>query len=355
MSSSNGVSSDCPRLRVVMYSALPFERVAWKQALEETSVGSHFDIRYVTARLDCTTAPLSEGAKIVVLFASDYSHDPAVLRALKLNGVELALFRYAGKASIETKVAKEVGLRIAQVSSTRARKAVAEYVITLILALQRNILLFAARTKNGSFNARYASTQRVLVERTVGIMGTDKVGCQVIKILRRIGCRIVAFDVLESPEAKKENVEYVELVELLKMSDVISMHIPLEEHTRHIMNKAVFNQCKHGVHIINTGNLDLVDLNALVDAMDSGKVGGFAADIYDGSTSHLFRDSSHEEETSNIPLAQLKSRRNVMLTAHQSVSTPLGQIEIARSAVQILKEFYQVQSTTSNESSTNSR
>jgi len=139
------------------------------------------------------------------------------------------------------------------------------------------------------------------------------------------------------------------------MSDVISMHIPLEEHTRHIMNKAVFNQCKHGVHIINTGNLDLIDLNALCDAMDSGKVGGFAADIYDGSTSHLFRNSSsHEEGTSNIALAQLKSRRNVMLTAHQSVSTPLGQIEIARSAVQILKEFYQVQSTTSNESTTNS-
>jgi len=148
MSESIGVNSDSARLRVVMYSALPFERVAWAQALDETSVGLHFDITYVTARLDCSTAPLSTGAKIVVLFASDCTHETAVLEALKENGVELVLFRYAGKASIETKVAHSIGLRIAQVSSTRARKAVAEYVITLMLGLQRNILLFAARTWN---------------------------------------------------------------------------------------------------------------------------------------------------------------------------------------------------------------
>lgn len=323
------------RVRVVVYSTYSFERTAWEQVLQETSITDQIEVSYISACLVESTAPLCANAKAVVLFAGDSSHDEKVLNLLRDNGVKLILLRYAGKSAVNDRAARRLGISVAQVSSTRARTAVAEYVVTLILNLHRQVMVLGSRAKSGNL-VRIAPRQEVLIKRTVGLLGTDKVGCDVGRILRRIGCQVLAFDVIESQEAHDEGVKYVDMERLLKQSDIISLHVPPVTNTRHLINESTLARCKRGVHIINTGSLELIDLQALISSISSGQVGGFAADLFDGTTAPLF-GGDPGLLTRNIQLAKLKSLPNVLLTAHQSSLTPEGQCEIVRTVINLLK------------------
>lgn len=344
-SSHYGSSSSSSRTQVVMYSAHSLERTAMEETISEVGLGNQIKLTYVTARLDEVTAELSANAKAVILFTGDSIHKKSILKKLRDNGVKLIVLRYAGRAAVDEKTANEFGIQLKQViSTTRSSNAVAEYVISLILALQKQMVVMAARSKCANLNSPNSNIHPVLSNRTIGVIGTDKVGCHVIRILRKIGCKVLAFDVIESNQVREVGAKYVAFERLLEQSDVITFHIPNAPKVKHIINDVELGRCKPGVHIVNTSYLHLVNLDALLRGLENGRVGGFAADLFDGITAPLFRpDEFHNQATrsaSNFHLTKLKQRQNVIITAHQSTMTLSAQKEIAADVANILAQIY---------------
>ncbi len=323
--------------------------------LEECGLAQHFKFTYVAARLDEMTATLSDGAKAVVLFAGDSSNKKAVLKVLRDNGVKLIVLRYAGRTTMDEMTANQYGIKVKQVVSNRASMAVAEFVVSLILGLQRQMVLLAARCRSGILHTLSSNQQPVLTQRTVGVIGTDKVGCQVVRILRRIGCKVLAFDVIEAAQVRADGAKYVTFDRLLEQSDIISLHVPPAPKVKHIINEAELSRCKHGVHIINTAYLNLINLEALVEALETGRVGGFAADLFDANTVPMFRPCDEGTTTrreGNLHLANLKQMPNVIITAHQSTVTRKAQKETSLSIANILTQFYDIDMSSTQGSAT---
>lgn len=321
-------------MRVIIYSATPYEIEAFESQLKTVPGAEHIEIIPVPSSLDITTASLALGARAVCLFATDLA-DIHMLQALRACGVQMVVFRYSGATYFDEQQAFALGLRIVR-PPTHSPSSVAEYTVSLLMTLNRKIHIAHNRVRDGNFSL-HGLMGFELAGKTVGVVGTGLVGRAVARILSGFGCTILAFDVTEAEEVVRAGGRYVPLKKLLATSDVITLHAPLMPATRHLIGSKTISTCKKGVVIVNTARGGLLDVRAAIEGLRSGHIGGLAMDVYEGETSMFFRDTTGE--VVDMDLQVLKAMPNVLITGHQSALTKEAICAVARSIIKCLKQF----------------
>jgi D-lactate dehydrogenase len=287
------------------------------------------------ASLKENTVNLAEGCDAICVFVND-KVTSSVLNQLATRNVKAVVLRCAGYNNVDLEAAKSLGIRILRVPAYSPH-AVAEHTVALILTLNRKTHKAYNRVREGNF-----SLDRLigfdLFNKTTGIIGMGKIGEVFAKIMIGFGCRVKAYDIHTNAEMEKIGVEYVQLEELLGSADIISMHCPLNDQTRHIINTANIARMKTGVMLINTGRGALIDTLAVVDALKSGKIGYLGIDVYEQEENLFFRDLS-ENIIADDTIMRLMSFPNVLITAHQAFLTDEALSKIATVTIQNLSEI----------------
>ena len=216
--------------------------------------------------------------------------------------------------------------------------AVAEFALTLLLALNRKICKSYMRTRAGNF-CLSGLVGWDIYGKTIGVVGTGKIGACFAKIMLGMGCKVLCNDMYENPDLQDlDGLTYVPLDELLKSSDVISMHAPLTKETNHLINHDTLEKMKTGVYIINTSRGKLIDSDCLISALKSGKVAGAGLDVYEWEAEYFFKDRS-DENLQDETLVRLLSFNNVILTSHQSFLTEQALQNIHDCTMGNIKQF----------------
>ena len=318
-------------MNVAIYSTHKFEM----EYLENANNGQ-YNFKYITIVLSSESTHLAEGCEAISIFVSDDA-TASVLHLLKKIGVKFLALRSAGYNHVDIGVAKKLNIKVARVAEY-SPFAVAEHAVALILALNRKLI----RAHNRVMEQNFSLDGLVGFDmngKTVGIIGTGKIGSVAAKILHGFGCKILVHDQVESEELKqKYNVTYVDYETLCKQSDIITLHVPLTEKTKHIINKGSIEMMKDGVMLINTSRGKLVHTNDVIDALKSGHIGSFGMDVYEEEEGLFFEDHS-EEILKDDTIARLMSFRNVLITSHQAFLTDTALKNIADTTVKNLECF----------------
>lgn len=318
-------------MKIVLFDTHPFE----KDAFEKANVDFRHALTYLEPRLTPQTAPLAAGFDVVCAFAND-KLGAETLRALKAGGARLVALRSAGYNHVDLKAAKELGLPVVRVPQY-SPYSVAEHAMALILTLNRKIHRAYARVRELNFSLD-GLVGFDLHGKTVGVVGTGRIGLALARILRGFGCRVLAHDLRPNPEALALGVEYVGLPALYADSDIISLHVPLVPETRHLIDARALDQMKPGVFLINTGRGALVDTGALIAHLKSGKLGGAGLDVYEEEENVFFKDLSGQVLQDDL-LARLLTFPNVVITSHQGFLTREALHNIAQTTLQNVRDF----------------
>ena len=319
------------KVRIAFFDARPYDKRFFEQANKTFS----FSIKYFESHLGSDTAMLTQGFTVVCVFVND-EVDADVIRQCKDNGVELIALRCAGYNNVDFKSAFQK-IHIVRVPEY-SPYAVAEHALALILTLNRKTHKAFYRTRDNNFNIN-GLLGFDMHGKTIGIIGTGKIGKILIKILGGFGMRILAYDLYPDHEfAEEAGCGYVSLSELFRQSDIISLHCPLNQDTYHIINKDTLHEMKDGVMIINTGRGRLIDTAELVEALKSGKVGTAGLDVYEEEGAYFFEDYSSMIINDDI-LARLLSFSNVLITSHQGFFTQEALSNIAETTLQNISDF----------------
>lgn len=312
--------------KVIFYDAKPYDTASFNH------LNQHYEIIYQEARLNPSTARLAKGCDAVCAFVND-DIGRQTIDILVEEGVGLLAMRSAGYSNVDIKAAAG-RLPVVRVPAY-SPYAVAEHAMALLLALNRKTHKAYARTRE--FNFSLIGLIGVdLHSKTVGVIGTGKIGRVFIDVCRGFGVEIIAYDPYPAADA---GIKYVELDELLAQSDVISLHAPLTAQTRHILNKEAFDKMKKGVFIVNTSRGALIDSEALLAALNEEKVRGAGLDVYEEEADFFFEDMSGTIIKDDV-LSLLLSRPNVIITSHQAFFTEEALAGIAEVTLRNLDDFF---------------
>ena len=237
---------------------------------------------------------------------------------------------------IDLEAAEEHNLCVVRVPAY-SPNAVSEFTVGLILTLGRQIHRAYNRVRDNNFELEGLRGFE-LSEKTVGVFGTGKIGATVIKNLSGFGCRILAYDIYRNPEVEKV-AEYVDdPMELTQLADIITFHMPLTPDTYHIINQETIQHLKDGVFIVNTSRGALLDTQAVIEGLKSGKIGYLAIDVYEVESDLFFRDLSNEIITDDV-FARLQTFPNVLITGHQAFLTDTALRNIAETTLDNITQF----------------
>ena len=279
---------------------------------------SQFSFTFLDERLDETTAKMTAGFDAVCIFVNDSCTAPVIetLHSLKVNVIAL---RCAGFNNVDLKKSKELGLKVVRVPAY-SPYAVAEHAMALFLALNRKTHKAYNRVKEGNFdiNGLYGFN---FYKKTVGIIGTGKIGCCFANICKGFGMNIIGYD----PYPNKFFIDeiqgkYVSLDEIWAQADLISLHVPLMPETKYMINGASLDKMKNGVYIVNTSIGALLNTKEAIERLKNKKIGGLAIDVYEQEEKFFFKDLSQEINTDD-DLARLLTFHNVIVTGHQAFFT----------------------------------
>lgn len=298
---------------VVVFSTRPYDR----GSLEQASSGTSIAWRFLEQRLDGTSVAAARGAGAVCVFVNDVVDAP-VLEALAGEGVGLVVLRCAGFNNVDLEAAARLGIAVGRVPEYSPH-AVAEHTVALVLSLNRKIHRAYARVREGNF-ALEGLLGFDLHGRSVGVVGTGRIGACFARIMRGFGCRVLAFDPEPDPALAEAGVEYVEFPELLAASDILSLHCPLTPATHHLIDEAALRQMRPGAMLINTSRGAVVDARALIAALKSGHLGSLGLDVYEEEADLFFRDLSGSVIQDDV-FARLLTFPNVLVTGHQAFFT----------------------------------
>lgn len=296
-----------------MFSTRTYDRASFGAA---NAGGAHL-LRFVDARLTVETAALAEGSLAVCAFVNDDLSD-AVLRQLVKARVRHIALRSAGYNHVDLDAAVRLGLTVVRVPAY-SPNAVAEHTIALILAVNRHIPRAHDRVRDRNFSLE-GLVGFDLKDKTVGVIGTGKIGALVARLLWHFRCNVIAADPVVDPALVELGVTYVPLDDLWPQCDIISLNAPLLDSTHHLVNAATIARCKRGVMLVNTGRGPLVDTAAVVDALKSGQIGSLALDVYEEERTLFFEDRSNDILDDDV-FARLLTFPNVLITAHQAFLT----------------------------------
>lgn len=296
---------------------------------------THHEIIFFEAPLNEQTVNLSNGCKAICAFVND-KITLHVITALKNNGVELIALRSAGFNNVDIAAAKANGIAVVRVPAYSPH-AVAEHALALILTLNRKTHKAYNRVREGNFSLDRL-TGFDLFEKTVGVIGTGKIGQVFCKIMLGLGCKVLAFDVIANKDMEATGVEYLPLLDIFQQADIISLHCPLTEQTKHIINANSIDMMKQGVMLINTSRGALVNTAAAIEGLKTGRIGYLGLDVYEQEEKLFFNDLS-ENIIQDDDIMRLLSFPNVLITSHQGFFTQEALGEIAKTTLGNVNEF----------------
>ncbi|GCD46448.1 2-hydroxyacid dehydrogenase [Streptomyces paromomycinus] len=285
--------------------------------------GRH-QVRCLDVFLNRDTAPIAAGHEVVsVSVNADLNAE--VIQALAAGGTKMIAQRATGYNNIDLEAAADLGLTVGRVSSY-SPYSVAEFAWALALAVDRRIVRAANRTRNFDFRLD-GLMGRDLHGRTVGVLGTGKIGEAFTRIAHGFGMKLLGWDLAENPRCAELGMTYVGLDRLFAESDLISLHVPLTEATRHLVDAAALAAMKDDAILVNSSRGGLVDTAALVETLKAGRLGGVGLDVYEEEAGLFFFDKSLEVVHDDT-LARLMTFGNVLVTSHQAYFTgdAVGQI-----------------------------
>lgn len=318
-------------MRVAVYSTKPYD----KKFLEAANVDAKHEFIYFDSRLTIQTAATADGAAAVCAFVND-ELNADVLKNLAEHGVQLVALRCAGFNNVDLSAARDLGLAVARVPEY-SPFAVAEHTIALILTLNRKIHRAYARVKEGNF-ALDGLLGFDLNPRTVGIIGTGKIGKAFSRILTGFGCTILACDPNPNPDCEALGVRYVKLPDLLRSSDIVSLHCPLTPETHHLIDESAVKQMRNGAILINTSRGAVVDTRAVIEGLKSGQIGGLGLDVYEEEAGLFFENLTSTIIQDDV-FARLLTFPNVLITGHQAFFTVEAMRSIAETTLDNLTNF----------------
>lgn len=298
-----------------------------------TQPGQEFT--YFEAPLNVKTANLTLGYEAVCVFVND-KLDAATIDAMAANGIRLIVLRCAGFNNVDLDAARRNGISVRRVPAY-SPEAVAEHAVALMLTLARKTHKAYNRVREHNFSLERLNGFNIN-GRTVGIIGTGKIGQAFAHIMKGFGSRVLAYDVYENEELKGNGVQYVSLAELIGTSDIISLHCPLTPETKYIVNAESIAGMKQGVMIINTSRGALINTRDALEGLKQGKIGYLGIDVYEQEEKLFFHDLS-ESIVGDELIARLMSFPNVLITSHQGFFTHEALEQIALVTLQNIADF----------------
>lgn len=312
-------------MRIVVFSTNAYDQ----RSLEAENAAFGHELEFLETRLDRTTAVLAEGFGAVCVFVNDVV-DAATLEALAAHRVRVVALRCAGFNNVDLVAAERIGTRVVRVPAYSPH-AVAEFTVALVLSLNRKTHKAYARVREQNFSLE-GLLGFDLVGRTVGVVGTGKIGRIFARIMQGFGCGVVAHDPFPHPEVKALGIPYTSLPELYRASDIVSLHCPLTPETHHLIDGEALAQMRRGAMLVNTGRGALIDTQAVIDALKSGQLGYLGLDVYEQEQDLFFRDLSSEVIQDDV-IARLLTFPNVLITGHQAFFTREALANIARTTL----------------------
>ena len=314
-------------MKIALYDAKEYDVESFKAS----ELAKDFELRFFETRLNRDTAELAAGCDAVCVFVND-TVDEEVIDKLNVLGVRLLALRCAGYNNVD------IGYAFGRIHVVRvpaySPEAVAEHAMALLLTSIRRIHKAYIRTRDFNFSLN-GLTGFNLYGKTVGIVGTGRIGRAFANICRGFGMKILAYDKFP---AKDSGLHYVTLTELFAKSDVISLHCPLTEETRHIVNEASIREMKKGVVLLNTSRGALIDSEALLTGIKQKHIGAACLDVYEEESDVFFHDFSGHIVADDT-LARLISMPNVIVTSHQGFLTREALANIADTTLKNVKDF----------------
>ena len=319
-------------MKVAVFSAETYDR----QFLD--AANTNHELVYFETRLEPKTASLAAGYPVVCAFVNDDLGNQT-LKILTALGVRLIALRCTGYNNVDLETAHQLGITVVRVVAY-SPYSVAEHAVALIQFLNRK--LFKAYTRirfdNFSLNGLLGFD---LHGRTVGVIGTGKIGLIFAKIMHGFGCHLLGYDLYPNPKFEAiGDARYVDLPELLASSDIISLHCPLTPENHYLINPDTIAKMKQGVMLINTSRGQLIDTKAAIDGIKSGKIGYLGIDVYEEEENLFFRDLSDtviQDDTFQL----LQSFQNVVITAHQAFFTENALTDISNTTIESITDFEQ--------------
>ncbi|WP_088328433.1 2-hydroxyacid dehydrogenase [Lacimicrobium sp. SS2-24] len=314
-------------MKIAVFSAKQYDR----DSLLKANPG--FDLQFIEARLNQQTLPLVAGFDAICVFVNDQL-TAEVIEQLKVHGVKHVALRCAGFNNVDLEAAKQAGISVSRVPAY-SPEAVAEHTLALILTLNRKLHKAYNRIREANFSIEGLAGFN-LHGKTVGLIGTGRIGLATLKILRGFGCQVICHDPVESPQVTEAGGQYVSLDTLFAQADILSLHCPLTPQTHHLIDDSRIRQMKEGVMLINTSRGGLIDTHAVIRGLKTEKIGYLGLDVYEMEGDLFFEDLSTEIIQDDVFL-RLLTFPNVFITGHQGFFTEEALTQIANITMNNLK------------------
>lgn len=318
-------------MKIAIFSTKPYDRTYLGSLNEKYG----HELVFFDAPLNNQTCRLAEGFPAICIFVNDRL-DEEELRCLAGRGIKMVALRCAGFNNVDLKTAAELKITVARVPAY-SPASIAEFTVGLMLTLSRQIHRACNRTREGNFSLD-GLLGFDLRDKTVGVFGTGKIGAGTARILLGFGCTVLASDLYENAELKSQGVRYVSREELFRESDIITLHCPLLPDTRHLIGPQTIDQMKHGVMIVNTSRGELLETEAAIAGLKSGKIGSLAIDVYEEESAVFYEDFSSRVIQDDV-LARMLTFPNVVVTGHQAFFTVEAMQAIADQTLQNIAAF----------------
>jgi D-lactate dehydrogenase len=316
-------------MKVFVYSARPYDTPALQAA------AGKYALQFTDKPLRQDTAHLAESCQAVALFSSDDA-SAAVLEKLYGYGIRFILLRSAGYDHVDLLKATALGMRVANVPAY-SPYSVAEHAVAMLLAINRRIVVGQHLMDQQDF--RIDGLKGFLIHgSTVGVIGTGSIGIAFARIMLGFGAHVLAYDPEQNTEAIDAHIKYVSMQDLLRDSDVVSLHCPLTPATKHMISSAQFDLMKPGAILVNTSRGAVINTHDLIAALDSGKLGGACLDTYEFEKGLFFEDHS-SDILHDTNFVRLRSFKNVLITSHQGFLTTDAIEQIAEVTFRNLDAF----------------
>ncbi len=312
-------------MKIAVFSTMPYDRAY----LTHSNESREHELTFLKPSLNHETLKLAEGFPCVCVFVNDQLNAQAITH-LAEHGLKLIALRCAGFNNVDLEAAKANGVKVVRVPAYSPH-AVAEHALALIMTLNRKTHKAFNRVREGNFSLTRLEGFD-LYGRTVGVVGTGKIGQVFCKIMQGLGCKVLAYDKYPSDGVAASGVTYVELEELLAQSDIVSLHCPLTPETHHLIDRKAVDTMKPGVMLINTSRGALIDTQAAIHGLKHRKIGYLGIDVYEQEEKIFFKDLSEmviEDDT----IARLMSFHNVLVTSHQAFFTQNALTQIAETTM----------------------
>src|SRR5882762_3168907 len=318
-------------MKITFFSAKPYD----KESFNKQNKQFGFELEYYETHLGPHIINAVEKADAICVFVNDRVN-AQVIEALAKKGIQVIALRCAGFNNVDLQAAKISGIRVCRVPAY-SPQAVAEHAVAMMLTLNRKTHKAYNRVREQNFSLNGLLGFDVH-HKTVGVVGTGNIGSAFCKIMLGFGCKVIAYDVAVNKELETKGVAFVSLPEILKQSDIISLHCPLNDETHHLVNSNSISWMKKGVMLINTSRGGLIDTKSVIDALKTKQIGYLGIDVYEQEEKLFFRDLSAniiEDDT----IQRLMSFPNVLVTAHQAFFTAEALQQIADVTLNNVKDL----------------